>query len=377
MRGIFFTQIQTEDKFKGAVQKVFDEIDAFEKSGFEIRHVNFKPISEGFRKSFIGKGIASAIPFTCVFSKYEYSHDYDGYDFYYFRFEAADYWFTRFLKLLKKNNPNSKIVVEFPDYPNTYWMTTVFHLPLKLKDYCARHKYVGCVDRFAVLNDEYKSIYGVDTLYFRNGTNIDRIEKRVPQCVPENEIHVIGVCTMFPFHGFDRFLKGMVEYYKNDPEYKIFFHIVGDGPGKELPIYQKIVNDGNIGQYVVFEGRQSGEALSKIYDGCRLAVCSLGMFRINFNIATSLKTREYLVKGLPLISGCPIDVFEGEKSEYLLEFPNDESIIEMDRVIDFYKNVYMLNENAVIENIREFAKEKCDFAAALGNVIRYIMQSRG
>ena len=372
IKGLYFAQIKADDQANGAVKKVLDQVCAFNKAGLNTKLVNFPPVSSGFRKSFAGKGIASSLPFTYVFSKYEYSHEYDGYDFYYFRFEAADYWFTKFLKLIKKNNPTSKVVVEFPDYPNTYWMKTIFHIPLRIKDYCARGKYKNCVDRFAVLNAQYERIYGVDTLYFKNGVDIDRIEKRNPVIMPQDEIHVVGVCTMFPFHGFDRFLNGMVEYYMNNSTRNIIFHIVGDGPGKELPIYQKIVNDGNIQQHVIFEGRQSGEALFKVYDKCRLAVCSLGMFRNNFEIASSLKTREYLAKGLPLISGCPIDVFDGKAFEYLLEFPNDESVIDIGKVIDFYDRIYSKDENDVINDIRQFAKEKCDFTATLKNVITYV-----
>ncbi len=47
--------------------KVFDEIRAFEQAGFEMRNVNFEPLSKGLRKTHAGKGICAAIPFTCIF----------------------------------------------------------------------------------------------------------------------------------------------------------------------------------------------------------------------------------------------------------------------------------------------------------------------
>ena len=98
MKGIFFSQIRDDRVYQGAVLKVFDEIKAFREEGYEMRHVNIPPVSVGLRKTHIGKGICSAIPFTYIFSKYKYERSYDGYDFYYFRFEAADYWFIRFLR---------------------------------------------------------------------------------------------------------------------------------------------------------------------------------------------------------------------------------------------------------------------------------------
>ena len=44
----------------------------------------------------------------------------------------------------------------------------------------------------------------------------------------ENELHLIGVAEIHFWHGFDRLIKGLKEYYAHNPGYKVYFHIVGN-----------------------------------------------------------------------------------------------------------------------------------------------------
>ena len=373
MKGIYFSQIRPKETAQGAVTKVYDEIRAFEGAGYEMRHVNFEPVSRGLRTTHIGKGVCAAIPFTYVFSKYEYSHDLDGYDFYYFRFEAADRYLTSFLKKLRENNPGSKIIIEFPDYPNTYWLKGVVYLPLLLKDIAARRKYKGCVDRFAVLDPVYKEIYGVRTVTFMNGIDVSRIPVRKPAAPDGEKIHVLGVSTMFPNHGYDRFLNSMARYYRDGNKRDIVFHVVGDGPGPELGRYKEIVSANGLSDHVVFEGRLVGDDLYALFDRCDLALECLGAFRKGLNLSSSLKSREYLAAGIPFVTGCEIDLFDGKKNKYVYKIPNDESIFDMNDILAFYDSIYA-DETAdtVIANMRQFAEGHCTYEATLENVIKFI-----
>lgn len=373
IRGIYFSQIKDEDHTCGAAKKVLDQIAAFEDQGYEMRFVNFRPASEGMRKTFIGKGLCASLPFTYVFSKYEYSHDYDGYDFYYFRFEAADYPFSRFLKLLRDNNKKSKIIIEFPDFPNTYWMNSVLHLPLLVKDYIARKLYKKYVDRFTVLNSKYDEIYGVKTLHYMNGIDVKKIPKRLNKDLDPNRIEIIGVCTMFPVHGYDRFIKGMVEYYKTERKRKVILHLVGDGPGPELKNYMDLVKKNKIEEYVIFEGALSGDKLTDCFNMCDLALDKFGAYRINLAVNSSLKSREYFARGIPIITGCEIDVLDGKDYEYIMEYPNDDSIIDINKTVEFFDSVYYKKScQDVIDEIRMFAENNCTYDATMKSVFDYI-----
>ena len=373
MRGIYFSQVRTNEAAQGAVKKIYDEINAFENCGYHITHVNFEPVSNGLRKTHIGKGICASLPFTYVFSKYSYKPEYNGYDFYYFRFEAADYWFLDILKKLKRNNPNARIVVEYPDFPSSSWMNSFIYFPLLIKDVCARRKYKKYVDRFAVILPGCDEIYGVKTVQFKNGIDVARIPEKKACHKSGNQIDIIGVCTMFPSHGYDRFIKSMALYYEKAPDRKIYFHIVGDGPGPELPKYKRLVDSFQLSEYVIFEGKLTGEALYEMYDKCDLALELFAVFRKGHNFSSSLKSREYLAVGIPIISGNDIDVITGRQFDYLLKYENNDAPVDLRRVVDFYDRIYKSDsEEAVIKKIREFAEKNCSFETTLKAVMTYI-----
>lgn len=46
------------------------------------------------------------------------------------------------------------------------------------------------------------------------------------------ELHLIGVAEVHYWHGFDRLVRGLADYYRNNPEYKVYFHIVGPLSGE-------------------------------------------------------------------------------------------------------------------------------------------------
>lgn len=371
-KGVFFSQVREKEAAQGAVKKVHDEIRAFENCGFDMTHVNFEPVSSGLRRTHIGKGICASLPFTYVFSKYSYDKKYDGYDFYYFRFEAADYWFVRFLRKLRQNNPGAKIIIEFPDFPNSSWKSLVY-LPLLIKDVCARRKYKKYIDRFAVIHPAYNEIYGVRTVQYRNGIDVSRIPVKKACYDNGDQIHIIGVCTMFPSHGYDRFIISMARYYEDRDARKIIFHIVGDGPGPELKKYRKLVEHYSLDEYVIFEGRLTGEALYEMYDRCDIALELFAVFRKGLDFSSSLKSREYLAVGIPIISGNDIDVIKGKEFDYLLQYENNDAPVDLIKVVEFYDRVYgKESKEKVISNIRRFAEENCSFEATLKEVVDFI-----
>lgn len=376
MKGIYFSQIRDDKTYQGAVLKVFDEIKAFEKAGFEMRHVNATPLSAGLRSTHLGKGVCAAIPFTCVFSKFQYEKSFDEYDFYYFRFEAADFWLINFLKQLKKHNPDSKVLIEFPDYPNDIWLKKPAMFPIWLKDYCARKRYKGLVDRFVVLNPAYKEVYGVSTINYMNGIDISRIPARKPVIKTDDRIDAIGIGTMFPVHGFERFIKSMAYYYNNGGTRNIVFHIVGKGPGPELQKYINVTKETKMESHVVFEGELAGDELTECYNNCDLGVEVLALYRKGgLNLSSSLKSREYLARGVPIVSGCDIDILLGKEFRYWLRFDNDDSLINIDRIVEFYDKIYSNEpQTEVIHKIRQFAEDNCSYEATLRGVIGYLIE---
>lgn len=374
MNGIYFIQSKVNDaKNSGPLNKIKDEISSFEASCLHAEIINFQPIENGLRKSFLGKGIFASLPFLPVFSYYEYKPEFDNKNFYYIRFEAADYPFRKFLKKLRKNNPSAKIVIEFPDFPNTIWMKSIFYAGIFLKDFYARKFYKKYIDRFAVWNDDYKEIYGVKTVSYKNGIEVDRIpiKNHLPHI--NGSLRLIAIGSMFRFHGFDRLLRGLKIYYESSHTKVVYIDIVGSDLGGERKKYEKYVVQNNLSEYVTFYGRKEGKELAELFDKCDIAVSSLGMYRIGFKYASSLKSREYLARGIPIVAGCPIDVIHNTDFNYCIEFPNDNSAINIDKIIEWYDSLLVSKSPEEMANeIRDFAKKNCDTSVVMNNVIEYL-----
>lgn len=129
----------------------------------------------------------------------------------------------------------------------------------------------------------------------------------------------------------------MVEYYKKDPDYKVYFHVVGDFSGEqEKQDILPLIDNNNLNKYVILYGKQHGEKLDDIFDSCDMGIGSLGRHRSGITNIKTLKNREYAARGIPFIYSETDSDFDLQS--YVLKEPADESSINIDELIAFYKN---------------------------------------
>lgn len=378
IRGYYFSQV--DDSGVGPRKKIINQINAFAKNGIELELIESPFKLDGpIRGKFVLRQLVSRIPFTYVYSKHKYFDKYSDADVYYVRFLAGDIHFSHFIKKLKKNNPESKIVMELADYPTTWYMTTnllyrIVYFPIILKDILARRYYKKYVDRIALLKP-ISSVYGIPTIQFFNGIDVNSVA--VKKRCGLDKIRIIAVAAMCNFHGYERLIEGLGNYYRNGGTRKIEIHFVGGkmAPGNELSKYKEISDAYKLtNTRIFFYGERVGQELDIVYDQCNLAVASLGMYKIGYTVANSLKIREYLAKGLPIISGCKIDAFELGDFQYGLEFSNDEAPIDIEKVVLFFDEIYKVGETEVIDRIRAYAEKYCDMEYAMKPVIDYFKE---
>ena len=64
-----------------------------------------------------------------------------------------------------------------------------------------------------------------------------------------------------------------------------------------------------------------------------------------------------------------------EPTEYVCEFSNDESAIDMNRVIGFYSSIYeKCSDRVNIHiNIRDYAKKMADMQVVMKPIIEYVL----
>nr|MCR5032311.1 glycosyltransferase [Lachnospiraceae bacterium] len=190
-------------------------------------------------------------------------------------------------------------------------------------------------------------------------------------------LNLVAVANVAPWHGYDRLIESMGRYYQGGGKENCVFHLVGGGA--EVGRYQELVSKWNLGEHVVFHGSLYGKALDDLYDVMDLAVETLGMHRKGIALSSSLKSKEYALKGLPILTSCKLDAFPEEACEFVLMLPQGEQEICFHEILDFYKKLYY-DENSgswsldkkkeLTAYISDYAKEHCDMYVTMQDTVQ-------
>lgn len=352
----------------GVARKIITQIDSMCLSGFDCEYYYLPFV---LHESLITK-IKRRIPYMNVHRHWRIDERLESANGLYIRrLGEIDAYVIDFLHNIRKRNPQIRIVWEIPTYPYDKEITTKLRdYPVYWKDLYGRKKLHHVVDRIATLTKDEK-IFGINTLHIDNGFDFSHSRTRsLKQIEKRNIIHCIAVAGMAFWHGYDRFIEGLHNYYTQGGSRNIAIHFVGDGP--EIPKYRNYVSKYKLEEHVIFHGVQYGEALDAIYDQCTLGIASLGWFRSGIKEAMPIKTREYMAKGIPFISSVRIsDISEQDAKDIYLKVPNDESPVDIPNVLAFYDRIYSSSEADVIRRIRRYAEENFSMEKAMKNVIDY------
>ena len=286
-----------------------------------------------------------------------------------------DRYFMFFLKKIKKSYPNCKILVEIPTYP--YFkesLLSISSLPLVLRDFFYSFFCYKYIDRI-VTYSMHDRIFSTKTINIMNGIDLDKVKEKKPSnCY--GVITLIAVAMFSPWHGYERLIKGLNEYKKMNGTRNVRFILVGNGP--ELVFYRSLVKQFKLENEVIFKGILKGESLDKVYDEADIGLGVFGMYKKNMLYSSALKTREYLCKGLPVVSGCKEDVLVKYQNDYYLEFENNCSPVDISKIIDFYDRLFGNVGNCiesklnVIKNVRYFANRYTSMENSFFPVISFL-----
>ena len=238
----------------------------------------------------------------------------------------------------KLNKRGIKCITEIPTYP---YDSEFKGYPLKYKiplyiDKLFRKALAKKMEAIVTFSNE-ETIFGKRTICISNGIDLDSIPIHNPK--KQNDIHLIAVAEIHYWHGFDRLVAGMGEYYKLNPDArKVFFHVVGweDDRGTTSNGYltvEQTAKKYNIGQYVVNHGKLFGDKLDEVFNQCVFAIGSLGRHRSGITNIKTLKNREYAARGIPFIYSETDNDFEDKP--YIIKAPSDESPVNIRQIIDF------------------------------------------
>lgn len=238
-----------------------------------------------------------------------------------------------------------KVVMEIPTYPyDLEFIGASFRIRMNLKiDQRYRHQLAALTNGIVTFTDE-ETIFGQRTIRISNGVDFEHIPLRCPIKKEPNtqEIHLIGVAEVHYWHGFDRLIAGLGEYYQNSKQtIKIHFHIVGGVADSEMynsihaPGFRELIDKYDIAEYIHFHGPMYGQELDELFNLCDFAIGSLGRHRSGIDKIKTLKNREYAARGFSFIYSETDEDFD--HMPYILKAPADESPIDIEKLLKFYQ----------------------------------------
>jgi len=276
---------------------------------------------------------------------------------------------SRAIKKLKQNN--SKIIMEIPTYPANGEIRTlrfgmrkvILKISLMLEKDLAKY-----VDLYTLIGEKADKYFDRPAINIENGVSVIETQLRKPK-LNNAEIHLLAIATVARWHGFDRMIDGLYNYYISGGKEKVFLHIVGpDGDGtltqlKELTLKYKLEN------IVLFEGPKYGEELNDIINKCDIGVASLGLYRIDIKNALVLKVREYMVRGLPFIYACEDNAID-VSSKYVLKVPNNDSYIDINSIVKFANSLREYSK--LPEEMRSYAENNMTWEKQFEKIFNYV-----
>lgn len=185
-----------------------------------------------------------------------------------------------------------------------------------------------------------KTIFGQRTVRISNGVDFDTVPLR--KTINNNSsptLHLIGVAEVHYWHGYDRLIHGLGEYYRQYHDKEIYFHIVGGVWKSEMyhsqhaPGFHELITHYHIEKQVIFHGQRMGKELDELFDLADFAIGSLARHRSHIDKIKTLKNREYAARGIPFIYSETDEDFD--RMPYILKAPADESAIDITKIIRF------------------------------------------
>lgn len=368
---ILFLVYHGFSEVSGISKKIHYQVKGLRENGHDVRLCYYGFAENGHRCRYVdnevikdyGKGKLSGlrqrISYNCIF-------DYcirEGIEFVYARcFQNANPWLIHLFKKMRKAGIHA--VTEIPTYPyDAEFVGFPFLTRMNLKiDQLFRNKLSAQMDAIVTFSDA-KEIFGQRTICISNGVDLDSIPLHQPLAIshPPSAIHLIGVAEVHYWHGYDRLIAGIGEYYSQQPSRAtlppsggrtansqhpdVYFHIVGGVAPSEMydsihaPGFKELMNKYNIADHVIFHGQLFGDALTEVFNQCQFAIGSLARHRSGITNIKTLKNREYATRGIPFIYSEQDSDFDNQP--YVLRAPADDSPIDILSIIHFMDGFQM------------------------------------
>ena len=285
------------------------------------------------------------------------------YDLGYIRWDAIDKPFINALSTLK--NQCEHVMMDFHGYfPNInavgikghYIVFSTILNGYKLKKY---------VD-LGLTETKNTELFGIKALTIDTGIDINKYQPH-KYCGNKDELHMISVANETIYHGYDRIINGLYNYYIQTKSTSVHLHLVGKMSSKTIKLIRKL----KIEQIVHLHGYKSGTDLVNIYNSCNIGIGPLAPHRVGGKEGTGIKTKEYFAIGLPYFYA-GTELLVPNDYPYIFNVPADNSPIDINSILSFYGS--LKDDGRINSEMRKFAEIKYSWKTIFEQAI-YIMNT--
>ena len=356
MKKTLFLIFHGFDPNNGISKKISYQVNALKACGMEVhlcymdetvtkRRLVDKTIIADYGNGFISK-IRKRTEFTSIV-KFAI---HNNIDFVYIRSNHNANPFT--IKMVKQmRDAGMKVVMEIPTYPydseyKAQGMSKQIFQDKIFRNHLAKH--LNAIVTFS----DYRIIFGQRTIRISNGIDFDNVKLKSTINDTSKVLNLIGVAEIHNWHGFDRLIKGLELYYSQPQSYIVKFHVVGYFFSYECEKEFRDIISTNLMDHIFIYGKKHGEELDEIFEKCDFGIGSLGRHRVGIERIKTLKNREYAARGIPFIYSETDSDFDNRP--YVLKAPADESPIDINQIISFYRKLTMTAQE-IRESIQDLS----------------------
>lgn len=332
------------DQSKGISKKILSQVEAIEKLGLQTYLLSYKEdnncqialINNGFFYNLGNKRERLLYKNGLFFNRLVHFIKERQIDCVYIRYtQFADIYFLRFLHDVHLSC--IKIYMEIPTYPydGEFPNNGIKNVVFKWKDKILRQFFRFYVDRIVTFSTD-KQIFGIPCLNISNAVDEKSIKLVSKTKRAENTIRMIGVANLNFWHGYDRMILGLKEYYSKPRKTKVVFTIVGRGNDTYYNKLVAMIHENQLEEYILMVGSKSGKELEEYFNASDVAIGSLGSHRKKIKETKTLKNVEYAMRGLPFVYAENNNDFDDK--EYVLKVSSDETPIKIEEIVDFVDN---------------------------------------
>ncbi len=294
--------------------------------------------------------------------------------FFYIRISPIDSRYTQFLGNLRKRYSKAFFLLEIPTYPYVKeYLQSKTMWPWYFKEKLHKKCLAAYIDRIVTVSDCGSYIWGIKTIVAQNGVDVESIvpiSEKIGDDV--GSLRIIAVAQFQPSHGYERVIDGLYDYYSKGGEKRIELHMVGEG--SECNRYKKMTKRLGLNGFVFFHGMLDGNELENCYKDKDIGLGEFGLYKRGLYESGSLKVREYLARGLPVVSGTHNTAFDKGGDNYYYEFPNEAGKIDFNMIVNWYNNLISKYHSRInlANEIRDFSKEHVDISVAMKPIVDYL-----